>query len=192
MTKTKKPSRQAHVASLLASFGHDLEEENVADTPRRFVSYLQEFHQPFSAEEILKDGFTSPDKGSGIHGMLVQDKIPFRAVCMHHLLPFIGEAAVGYIPGDRVIGLSKIARLVQAVGTEKPSIQEAITERIADLLEKYLRPKGLIVVISAEHTCMSARGVAAKDVLTSTSTVRGVLRDVPQARAEFFSIARIR
>lgn len=182
-------TKELNIKSLLKLFGHDTSEEGYAETPRRFIKYMSEFHQPFDVNEILKDGFESPNVGTP--QMIVQNNIPFRAMCMHHLLPFIGTCAIGYVPSKRVLGLSKFSRLVKVVGTEKPSIQEAITNRIADLLDQHLEPKGVIVVIKAEHTCMSARGAAVQNVDTTTSAIRGIFRDVPQAREEFFSLLKI-
>lgn len=170
---------------VLYQLGIDLEDENFRDTPERFVKYLAEFLQPYDYTEILKSSFST--KGGEYHGMVIQSNIPFRAVCAHHLLPFFGHAHIGYIPSHRVVGLSKLARLVRAAGLQKPSIQETITDDIADALYEELQCRGVIVVISAVHTCMTARGVAAPNVPTTTSTVRGVYRDVPAAREEFFN-----
>ncbi len=178
--------KEAIIAELLEHYGHQLFDENFADTPRRFIDYLEEFHQPFDIEELLGDGFPGSDNTA----MVVQRNIPFRMVCSHHLLPALGVGHVGYVPNTTVVGLSKLARLVQAVGTERPNLQEAINDRIADLLNKYLQPKGVIVVIDAEHTCMACRGVTTPGVFTTTSSVRGIYRDVPAARQEFFAIIK--
>ncbi len=153
------------------------------DTPRRFTEYLLEYMQPFDPAELLKAEFKL-----SYAGMVVQSHIPFRMICEHHLLPALGFASVGYIPHKKVVGLSKIARLVQAVGTEKPGLQESVTDRIVDLLNTHLEPRGVICVISAEHTCMASRGVNVPNVMTTTSSITGVFRDVPQAREEFFAL----
>ena len=163
--------------------------EGMRDTPERFVRYLQEFHQEADPRLILGDLFEGAPKGS-IHGMVVQHNIPFRMICEHHLLPAFGKAAVGYIPNGKVAGLSKLTRLVQKMGTAKPTLQELVCEEIADALDNTTQARGTIVVISGEHTCMACRGVNAPHVKTTTSTVRGVFRDVPAAREEFFNIIR--
>jgi GTP cyclohydrolase I len=163
--------------------------EGMRDTPERFVRYLQEFHQPSDPKLILGELFEGSAQGS-IHGMVVQHNIPFRMICEHHLLPAFGKAAVGYIPNGKVAGLSKLTRLVQKMGTAKPTLQELVCEEIADALDNTTKARGTIVVISGEHTCMACRGVNAPHVKTTTSTVRGVFRDVPAAREEFFNIIR--
>lgn len=175
---------------VLRDLGLDLRDQNFQDTPRRWLGYMREFMLGARhTEEQLSTFFIAP---TDYHGMIVQSNIPFRAMCAHHLLPFFGVAHVGYIPDNKVIGLSKIARLVEAVGLEEPGIQEKMTERIANLMSVRLSARGVIVVVSAMHTCMCARGVAAPNVPTITSCVKGAFRDVPAAREEFFSISGIR
>jgi GTP cyclohydrolase IA len=164
---------------------------STARTPERFVKYLREFMQPSNLEELMGEGFDAVhDKSTILGGIVTQSGIPFRAICEHHLLPMLGVAHVGYIPRSKVFGVSKLTRLVEAIGTEKPSIQEAITERIADILYNHLDSVGSIAVINATHSCMSCRGVAAPSVITSTSCVRGAFRDVQSARQEFFDLVR--
>ncbi len=166
----------------------DVADPNVDGTSTRFVRYLEEFINPKTNLEA-ELGTSFPNEG--IDAMVVQSGIPFRAVCAHHLLPFFGTAAVGYIPTDRVVGLSKLARLVRAAGTKKPSMQETITSEIANAMEKVLKPRGCMVVIDAEHTCMAIRGIVAPGVTTSTSAVRGVFRDAVHTRTEFFELAKL-
>jgi GTP cyclohydrolase I len=121
--------------------------------------------------------------------VLIRD-IPFSSVCEHHLVPFVGKAHVGYLPNTagQVTGLSKIARLVDLVA-KRPGLQERITSRIADTLEKALSPRGVLVVIEAEHFCMTMRGVRKPGAVTVTSAVRGLIRDDPRTRAEAMSLA---
>jgi GTP cyclohydrolase I len=168
-----------------------LDDPSTKDTPRRIVQYMEEFNQPFDVMEIFGEGFAV---GANEHadGIVVQSDIPFRMVCEHHFLPATGHAYIGYIPNGRVVGISKIARLVDAVGTDRPSLQELITSRIADAFMTHLQAKGVIVVIKAAHSCMTCRGVKTPDTLTSTSVVRGLFRDVPSARAEFFAVAGVK
>ncbi len=188
------PLERALGALMVKVFGSDWEEDpSLRETPDRFIRYLEEFSIKPDYKEILGNGFAngdSPHKDS-INGMVVQSNIPFRMVCEHHLLPAWGTASIGYIPHHKVVGLSKLTRLVQAVGTKRPSLQELICEEITDVLHKGVDAKGTIVVVSAQHSCMACRGVNAPNVPTITSCVRGVLRDVPQARQEFFELIRI-
>ncbi len=174
------------VRDLLLSIGLDPNTEGLSETPRRVAGYLREFTQPVDLTSLLKDGFDDPTDASG--AMVVQDNIPFRGCCEHHLLPFHGTAAIGYIPKGRIVGLSKLTRLVQGAGTRKPSTQEEISNTIAEVLDDQLQPVGVIVVTSAIHTCMAVRGVNAPNVVTKVSAIRGVYRDVPSARAEFFAV----
>lgn len=176
---------ESHVKAMLKEIGLDIKDPSIAETPRRFAEYLMEYRQPLDLEDVLGAEFSV---GEGFHSMVTQSKIPFRMICEHHLLPALGHAAIGYVPSEKVVGLSKLTRLVQAVGTERPSLQEIICDRIADVMEKRLKPKGVIVAIKAEHGCMACRGVNAPGVLTTTSSVRGIFRDVPQARSEFFAL----
>src|SRR3954470_9553292 len=179
---------EAFVEHLLATvFGNSLTEEAQLKTPARFVRYLQEFNKPLDAAKVLGELFEGP-VAEGIHGLVVQSNIPFRMMCEHHLLPATGSAYLGYIPEGFVVGLSKLARLVDAVSTSRPSMQERICETIVDTLSTHTRAKGVICVIDSKHTCMACRGVNTPEVISTTSCVRGAFRDVPQARSEFFSI----
>ena len=182
-----KECLEALIAKVLKTLGMDLDNPGLKETPRRFAAYLLEYHQSFNAKEVLGDGFEIPE---GFHSMVVQSNIPFRMICEHHLLPAVGTASIGYVPDKRVVGLSKMTRLVQAVGLEKPTLQETIGDRIADILHGQLHPKGVIVVVSAKHLCMTARGVTTPRVQTTTSSVKGIFRDVPAARMEFFELIR--
>lgn len=169
---------------ILVHFGWDMSNPSIENTPMRFLKYLAEFHQSFDIAELLGKPFDSPDSA-----MVIQRQIPFRGVCEHHLLPMIGEAYLGYVPKGKVIGLSKMSRLVQAVGTEKPSLQEHMGERIATILNDFLQPKGVMVVIDSLHTCMACRGVNVPNVPTTTSTTKGVFLNEIATRAEFTSLA---
>lgn len=169
---------------ILSNFGWDFTNPSIANTPLRFLKYLQEFHQPYKIEDVLGEPFLSPDSA-----MVIQRQIPFRGVCEHHLLPMLGDAYVGYVPTGKVIGLSKLARLVEAVGTEKPSLQEHMCDRIAKHLDEFLKPKGVMVVIDSLHTCMACRGVNVPNVPTTTSSTRGCFLDQVATRAEFLSLA---
>ena len=169
-------------ADLLLALGLDLADESVAATPGRMARALAELLTPSDFEMT-----TFPNTEGYDELVLVQD-IPVRSLCEHHVLPFVGVAHVGYLPGERILGLSKFARLVDLVA-RRPQTQERLTTEIADHLTTHLQPRGVGVVIEAEHTCMSLRGARAQGTRTVTSALRGTLRD-PAARAEFLSLAR--
>ncbi len=158
---------------------------STVDTPLRFAKYLAEYSQPIDIDKIFGSGFDAPEKHPGI---VIQTGIPFRMACEHHLLPATGTAALAYIPHTKVLGLSKMARLVDAVGVERPSLQEHIAHRILDLMEEHLKPKGCMIVIKAEHGCMACRGINKPGVNTITSHVQGVFRDNPIARQEAMTL----
>jgi len=124
----------------------------------------------------------------GYDEMVLARSIPVQSVCEHHLLPFVGVAHVGYLPGERILGLSKLARVVELFA-RRPQVQERLTQQVADWLQTRLHPRGLGVIIEAEHLCMSVRGVRTAGVSTITSALDGHLRDDTAARAEFFSLA---
>jgi len=123
----------------------------------------------------------------GYDQLVVVKAIPVQSVCEHHLLPFLGLAHVAYLPGERILGLSKVARVVEMFA-RRPQVQERLTQQVADWLDTHLRPKGVGVVVEAEHTCMTLRGVRASGALTRTSALAGVLREDASARAEFFAV----
>jgi GTP cyclohydrolase I len=116
--------------------------------------------------------------------------VPLRSVCEHHLLPFVGTVHIGYLPGERIIGLSKLARVAEHFAC-RPQVQERLTKQIADWLDEQLHPRGVGVVINAEHSCMTLRGVYSTGSATVTSTLLGVLREDPRSRQEFFALAGI-
>ena len=132
---------------------------------------------------------TEFDNAAGYDELVLVSDIPVRSLCEHHLLPFTGVAHVGYLPGDRILGLSKFARTVEFYG-RRAQTQERLTMEIADHLSERLDPRGVGVVIEAEHTCMTLRGARAHDTRTVTSSLLGHLRDEPAARAEFLSLTR--
>jgi GTP cyclohydrolase I len=156
------------------------------ETPQRWARFFEEFNQPCDLVAMMK-AFDHVE-GNDVGAMVVQSGIPFRGLCEHHLLPFHGRCDLGYIPGSRVVGLSKLTRVVQAAGTMRPSIQERITNQIADAIHAGISALGVIVVTRAEHTCMSVRGVNAPGVTTTVSALRGNFVHVPAARQEFLSL----
>lgn len=162
---------------------------NFTNTPQRWVNYLLEFMKPFDAGKCLETKFPLEKNGLDSHRpMVVQSHIPYEAICAHHLVPVLGKAHIGYVPGSHAVGLSKLTRLIHGIAHSSPSLQEDVGDKVADALFEHLEAAGVIVVIQAEHGCMACRGVSRAGIITSTSSVRGVFRDVPQAREEFFQL----
>lgn len=191
LTKSPKVTKQeALMKQLLIAMGWDVTDENMSDTPRRVVAYWNEFNKGSSINprEVMRIGFTHDKSATG---MIIQRDIPFRGICSHHLAVFTGVAHIGYVANGRVAGLSKFARVIDAVGTQKPNLQEHITDTIADVIYEVLNAKGVMVVTDAEHTCMTCRGVRAIGTTTVMSSIRGVFRDVPAAREEFLSLLNL-
>jgi GTP cyclohydrolase I len=168
-------------AELLDALGVDLTDESLRDTPRRMAAMYAELltPAPFTATTFPNDG--------GYDELVVATGIPFHSMCEHHLLPFVGVAHVGYLPGDRIIGLSKLARVVELFA-RRLQVQERLTTQVADWLEQQLRPKGVGVVLEAEHLCMSLRGVQKPGARTITSALHGLVRDDARTRQEFLSL----
>jgi GTP cyclohydrolase I len=166
------------------------DDENFNDTPTRFLKYLQSYTVPFDAADILGITFPLKHKSEDPYDrpLIVQVGIPYRAVCAHHLLPVLGTAHVGYIPRDRVVGLSKLARLVYGISHRLPSLQEDVCDEVTQALSEHLKPRGAMCVITAEHGCMSARGVeeATGCIDTVTTSVKGVFIEKHEARDEFY------
>ncbi len=170
-------------ADLLIALGMNLTDENLVETPRRMAHALIEMT---SGPEF--DLTTFPNDEGYDDLVLVQD-LPLQSLCEHHMLPFVGVAHIGYLPGERILGLSKFARLV-ALHARRPQTQERLTKRIADHLQDQLQARGVGVVIEAEHTCMSLRGARAVGARTTTSALFGQLRDDPGSRAEFLALTK--
>jgi GTP cyclohydrolase IA len=172
------------VADLLVALGKDPHDEHTTDTPRRVAVAYAELLTPRSFNLT-----TFPNDEDYDELVLARD-IPFHSLCQHHLLPFTGVAHVGYLPGDRVLGLSKLARVVELFARDL-QIQERLTKQVADWLQDHLVPKGVGVVLEAEHLCMSLRGVRTRGSRTVTSALHGLLRQDPRSRAEFFALAGV-
>jgi GTP cyclohydrolase I len=170
-------------AALLTALGLPLDSPHLAETPRRLAAAYAELLSP---EPF--DFTTFPNTEEYDELVLVED-IPVRSLCEHHMLPFTGVAHVGYLPGDRILGLSKIARLVEHYAA-RAQTQERLTKQVAEHLDTHLAPRGVGVVVEAEHTCMSLRGVRATGTRTVTSAMLGSLRTDPSSRAELLALAR--
>jgi GTP cyclohydrolase IA len=168
-------------AAFLAALGVSTDTESLRETPRRMAKAYAEL---FRSDEF--DLTTFPNDEHYDELVLVRD-IPLRSVCEHHLLPFVGVAHVGYLPGERILGLSKLARTVSHFAS-RPQVQERLTAQIATWLNDQLDPKGVGVVVEAEHTCMTLRGTQAVGSRTVTSTLLGALRSDHRSRQEFFSL----
>jgi GTP cyclohydrolase I len=162
--------------------------EGLADTPARAARAWADL--TFGYHQDPADLFTTFE-ADGYDQMVVVRDVAFYSLCEHHLLPFHGEMHVGYVPGDRIVGISKIARLVELFA-RRLQVQERLTTQIADTLEEYLQPKGVIVVAGAEHLCMTMRGVQKPGARTITSAVRGMLEAQPEARAEALALLQRR
>ena len=172
------------VVDLLVALGQDPSDPHTEDTPRRVAAAYAELLTPRAFNLT-----TFPNDEAYDELVLARD-IPFHSLCQHHMLPFVGVAHVGYLPGDRILGLSKLARVVElfARGLQ---VQERLTKEVADWLQDELTPKGVGVVLEAEHLCMSLRGVRAAGSRTVTSALHGLLRDDPRSRAEFFALTGV-
>lgn len=179
------PRAEQAVADLLAALGQDTTDEHMRETPRRVAAAFAEMLTPRSFN------LTTFPNDEGYDELVLARDIPFHSLCQHHLLPFKGVAHVGYLPGDRILGLSKLARVVElfARGLQ---VQERLTKQVADWLEEHLEPKGVGVVVEAEHLCMSLRGVQAHGSQTVTSALHGILRTDQRSRAELFALAGVR
>ncbi|MGN6300642.1 MAG: GTP cyclohydrolase I FolE [Angustibacter sp.] len=171
--------RAAH--DLLDALGLDVDHEALADTPRRMVEAYRELFTPRSFD------LTTFPNDEGYDELVLARSIPVQSVCEHHLLPFVGVAHVGYLPGERILGLSKLARVVELFA-RRPQVQERLTKQVADWLDDHLAPRGVGVVVEAEHTCMTLRGVRANGSRTVTSTLLGTLREDARSRAEFLAL----
>lgn len=175
------PAAQRAVTALLVALGKDPTDEHLAGTPGRVARAYAELLTPRAFE------LTTFPNDEGYDELVLATAIPVQSLCEHHLLPFHGVAHVGYLPGDRIVGLSKLARVVEHFARDL-QVQERLTQQVADRLQQDLSPKGVGVVIEAEHLCMSLRGVRATGSRTVTSALRGILREDARSRQEFFAL----
>lgn len=171
-------------AAFLTALGVDLTREELQETPGRMARAYAEL---FDAQPLRLTTFPNDE---GYDELVLARAIPFRTVCEHHLLPFSGVAHIGYLPGERILGLSKLARLVQHFAA-RPQTQERLTKQVADCLINRLEAQGVGVVLEAEHSCMTLRGARASGSKTVTSALLGTLRSDPRSRAEFFALAGV-
>ncbi len=172
-------------AAMLSALGLPVDSVGMAETPRRMTEAYAEML------DVGAFDFTTFPNSEGYDELVLVENIPVRSLCEHHMLPFVGVAHVGYLPDKRILGLSKFARVVNFF-SHRPQTQERLTMQIAEHLQEKLAPRGVGVVIEAEHTCMSLRGVRAVGTRTISSTLFGMLRENPSSRAEFLSLTRSR
>ena len=175
---------EAAVRELLVALGEDPDREGLLETPRRVVAAFEENlgGREVNIPELLAVGFEE-----GHNEMVILRDVPFFSTCEHHLMPFHGIAHVGYVPNGRVVGLSKLARLVDAIA-RRPQLQERLTAQIADMLMKTIQPQGAAVAVEAEHLCMQMRGIKKPGSRMLTSAMRGSFLEQEETRAEFLSL----
>src|SRR5471032_2820034 len=175
------PAAERAVRDLLLALGRDPSSPHLVETPRRVAESFKEMLTP---REFHLTTFPNDEH---YDELVLAKSIPVQSLCEHHMLPFTGVAHVGYLPGERILGLSKLARVVELFASDL-QVQERLTVQVANWLQEHLDPKGVGVVIEAEHMCMSLRGVQAHGSRTITSSVHGLLREDPRSRQEFFTL----
>jgi GTP cyclohydrolase I len=175
------PAAEEAVVALLRALGRDPASPHLAETPRRVAASYAELlsGRPFDLTTFAND--------EGYNELVIARDIPIQSLCEHHLLPFAGVAHIGYLPGERILGLSKLARVLDLFARDL-QVQERLTQQVADWLQVNLAPRGVGVVVEAEHLCMSLRGVRAAGSRTVTSALHGLLREDARSRAEFFAL----
>jgi GTP cyclohydrolase I len=186
---TPRPDRatvEAAVRTLIAWSGDDPDREGLQETPARVTRAFEEFFQGYrqDPEEVLQKTF---EEVEGYDEMVIVRDIPVMSHCEHHMVPFLGKAHVAYLPDRRVVGLSKLARVVE-IYARRLQIQEKLTVQIADAIDRVLKPKGVAVVIEAEHQCMTMRGVKKPGAATVTSRMTGAFRENASTRSEFLDM----
>ena len=187
--KVLKPSREEAeeaVRTLICWTGDDPEREGLIETPKRVVKAYEEFFEGYDIdpEEVLQKTF---EEVQGYDDAVIVRNIRVESHCEHHIVPILGVAHVGYIPNNRVVGISKLARVVEIFG-KRLQTQETMTAQIADTIQKVLEPKGVAVVVDASHQCMTTRGIHKTESSTITSRMLGAFRDNPETRSEFINL----
>ena len=174
------------VREILQAVGEDPDREGLLETPARVARMYEELFAGLRQDPTtpLKKTFTEK-----YDEMVLVKDIHFESMCEHHLLPFFGKAHIGYIPNGKIVGLSKLARLVE-IFAKRPQVQERLTEQIAEMMMTELKPKGVGVVLEANHTCMAIRGIKKAGSLCSTSAMRGIFKDNLSTRSEFLALIR--
>lgn len=175
---------RAAVREMLLAIGEDPDREGLADTPDRVARMYAELFSGMQKDPrvLLQRTFTQK-----YDEMVLEKDIGFESICEHHLLPFLGKAHIAYLPNGRIVGLSKLARVIELL-SKRPQVQERMTEEIADLLMEELEPRGVGVILEASHTCMTIRGIRKADSLCVTSAMRGAFKDNQSTRAELMAL----
>lgn len=174
------------VKLILEGIGEDTDRPGIKDTPARVAKMFAEIFAGLKTpdEELLK-----PIEGESHDEMVLLKDIPFYSVCEHHLLPFIGKAHIAYIPSGKIVGLSELAKTLEHLA-KRPQVQERLTAQLADMIMEKLKPRGCMVVIDAEHLCMSMRGIKKPGAKTVTSAVRGIFRNKQSTREELLELIK--
>jgi GTP cyclohydrolase I len=173
-------SPEYHFKELLKQLGEDPDREGLEETPKRYIKFYKEFLSP---PEFNFTTFSS----EGYDEMIIQSNIPFYSLCEHHIAPFTGTGTIAYIPNEKIVGLSKLARTLETFSRRLQN-QERITNQVAELIQEKLNPKGVAVILKAKHLCMEMRGVKKHDTYTTTSKMIGAFKDDPKARNEVLNL----
>ncbi len=183
-SRIDQPRIEAAVREILLAVGEDPQREGLRDTPARVARMYAELFSGLHADpgEHLRTTFTQP-----YDEMVLVKDIRFESMCEHHLLPFTGKAHIAYLPQGKIVGLSKLARVVEVM-SRRPQVQERLTEDLADLLMRELEPRGVAVIVEASHSCMTVRGIRKPDSVCTTSAMRGTFRESALTRGEFLSL----
>ena len=187
--KAIKPTREEAekaVRTLISWTGDNPDREGLVETPKRVVKAYEEFFEGYNMdpEEVLTKTF---EEVQGYDDAVIVRNIRVESHCEHHIVPILGVAHVGYIPNNRVVGISKLARVIEIFG-KRLQTQETMTAQIADTIQKVLQPKGVAVVVDASHQCMTTRGIHKTESSTITSRMLGAFRDNPETRSEFMNL----
>ena len=189
MSKPTRDQAEKAVKTLIEWAGDNPEREGLVETPKRVVKAYEQFFEGYDQdpEEILTKTF---EEVEGYDEMVIVKDIRLESHCEHHIVPILGKAHIGYIPNNRVVGISKLARIVDVFG-KRLQTQETMTSQIANVIQKVLDPKGVAVVIDASHQCMTTRGVHKPESSTVTSAMKGVFKENPVTRNEFLSFVTL-
>ena len=189
MSKPTREEAQKAVRTLIEWAGDNPEREGLIETPKRVVNAYEEFFAGYDddPEEILRKTF---EEVEGYDEMVLVKNIRLESHCEHHIVPILGKAHIAYIPNNRVVGISKLARIVDAFG-KRLQTQETMTAQIANTIEKVLEPKGVAVVVDAAHQCMTTRGIHKPESSTVTSCMRGIFKENPRTRNEFLTFIKL-
>ena len=189
MSKPTREEAQKAVRTLIEWAGDNPDREGLVETPKRVVKAYEEFFAGYEddPEEILRKTF---EEVEGYDEMVLVKNIRLESHCEHHIVPILGKAHIAYIPNNRVVGISKLARIVDAFG-KRLQTQETMTAQIANTIEKVLEPKGVAVVIDAAHQCMTTRGIHKPESSTVTTCMRGIFKENPRTRNEFLTFIKL-